>query len=220
MGKPALGIRCRYRLPDLSQCSIERLIRARLRTPHRLLDLRPTPFNRRQVGRIRRQAHNLSPTLSNRFGNTRHFVSAQNLPRTPIPGYPSLPRRPAPESAPGLARHRRETHHPSSPRQSSSTPWDHTPCAHGGRAGEGRYPFRVSSPSRSSGPLRRGRSLLPDEIHQPAGADDVHDFLGVGRGLEGVAGARVLDDALLDVEGWCRRAGNRPLLPAEGGRKR
>ena len=77
MGKPALSIRCRYLIPSLSQCNVERVIRACLRTAQRRLELRPTRLYRRQVGRIRRQVHNLSPTTGNRFGNPADFMSAQ-----------------------------------------------------------------------------------------------------------------------------------------------
>ena len=77
MGKPALSIRCRYRFPSLSQRSIERLVRARFRSPQSLFELRPAPFNRRQVGRIRRQVLNPSPTTSNRLGNTGDLMRAQ-----------------------------------------------------------------------------------------------------------------------------------------------
>ena len=85
MDKPALSIRCRYRFPSLSQRSIERLVRARFRSPQSLprsepragFELRPAPFNRRQVGRIRRQVLNPSPTISNRLGNTGDLMRAQ-----------------------------------------------------------------------------------------------------------------------------------------------
>ncbi len=132
MGKPALSVRCRYCFPCLSQRSIERLIRARLGTTQRLPELRPTAFNRRQVGRIRGQVLNPSPTTDNRLGNTDDFTRTQGLPRTPIRGYPSPPRRPAstsdtgPRSRSGAdsARRKPETHRPSSPLGSSSTPGD------------------------------------------------------------------------------------------------
>ena len=77
MGKPALSIRCRHRFPCLSQRDVERLIRARLRTTQSRLELRPTRLNRRQIGRIRRQILNPSPTTDNRFGNARHFMRTQ-----------------------------------------------------------------------------------------------------------------------------------------------
>ena len=71
MGKPALGIRCHYRFPGLSQRSIERPVRARFRSPQSLpdrsrgqassfdlLSLSKGRLNRRQAGRIRRQVLN------------------------------------------------------------------------------------------------------------------------------------------------------------------
>ena len=50
---------------------------AGLRTPQSLFELRPTRLYRRQVGRIRRQVHNLSPTSENCLGNTGNFVRTQ-----------------------------------------------------------------------------------------------------------------------------------------------
>ena len=77
MGKPTLSIRCRYLIPCLDQRRIERIIRACLRTAQSRLELRPTRLNRRQIGRIRWQVHNLSPTSRNRLSNAADFMSTQ-----------------------------------------------------------------------------------------------------------------------------------------------
>ena len=74
-GKPAPSIRCRYRIPRLSQRGVECPLRARLRTTQSRLELRPTGFDRRQIGRIGRQVLNPSPTTDNRFGNPRDSVN-------------------------------------------------------------------------------------------------------------------------------------------------